>query len=79
MEGGGGMFAPPIGEGFSPGGRSSFGGSNNLDMIAPLPTPAPTLPPDTEYFQVEVTWTIQLIDPAKAASAESANSSEEGI
>lgn len=79
MEGGGGMFAPPMGEGFSPGSRSSFGGSNNLDMIAPLPTPAPTLPPDTEYFQVEVTWTIQLIDPAKAASDESANSSEEGI
>jgi len=60
-------------------GRGGMMGGGNLDAIAPLPTPALTLPPDTEYYQVEVTWTIQLIDPNASASDEPANSGKEGI
>ncbi len=80
----GGMETPmgegfaPMGEGFQSPGMRSFGGGLNLDSLAPLPQPAATLPPDTEYYQVEVAWTIQLVDLSKAATDSSAGSNEEG-
>lgn len=67
-----------MGEGFQSPGMRSFGGGLNLDSLAPLPQPAATLPPDTEYYQVEVAWTIQLVDLSKAATDSSAGSNEEG-
>ena len=50
-----------------PGGRSQPGSrlidTSALDGIAPLPKSPLELPPATTYYQIDVRWTIQLIDP----------------
>ena len=80
MESGGGMFAPSGGESSafgSPGSRSMGGG--NLEALAPLPTPAASLPPDTFYYQVDVSWIVQLLDPDAPATTDASDSGKEGI
>ena len=47
-------------------------------MLAPLPTPAETLPPDTDYYQVEVSWIVQLVDPNAPATTDATNLGKEG-
>ncbi len=75
------MMAPPNqGESRafgSPGSQSMGGG--NLDMLAPLPTAAATLPPDTNYYQVEVAWIVQLLDPNAPVTPDASDSGKEGI
>ncbi len=78
FEGGGGeATVNPAGGRYVPQGRGSMGNSN-LETLAPLPMPAATLPPDTEYYQVEVSWIIQLVDPHAPATTDGADAGKEG-
>lgn len=63
---------------FGPPGSRSMG-SGNLDALAPLPTAAATLPPDTNYYQVDVSWIVQLVDPNAPATTDASGSGKEGI
>jgi hypothetical protein len=64
---GGGFDGPRPGEFMgAPGGNRSAGlaDTSGIDSIAPLPKSPLELPPSTPYFQIDVRWTIQLLDPA---------------
>lgn len=77
FEGGGEATVTPGGRGFMPQNRGPMGNSN-LETLAPLPMPAATLPPDTEYYQVEVSWIVQLVDPNAPATVDGAAAGKEG-
>lgn len=76
-KGRGGEEGMAVSGGVTPGGGRYAGNSSlNLDSLAPLPTPAATLPPDTDYYQVEVSWIIQLVDPNAPATTDGATGQE---
>jgi hypothetical protein len=89
-EGGlGGAGAPPVpGPGAPPGTSPAFPARATetsrpaseqqvaLDKMAPVPEAPPRYPPGTRLYQLPITFTIELLDPARAAAKSGAAAAE---